>query len=579
MTLPATANPHATNQAPDRTPLLFASLHGFRPAWLPGDALAGLLLAAIALPEQLATARLAGLPPETGLVAFIAGTLGFAVFGTNRFLSCGADSTIAPIFAGGLAAIAATASPDYAHAAALLALMVGAILIAAALLRAGWVADLLSGPVITGLLAGIAVHIAVGQLPVILGVPDAPGMLLPRTLHFLRALPDARPAALAVGLGVLAIALLTERIAPRIPGALIGLILAILAVATFNLVPHGVAVLGQLPPISLRPSIPTIASAAELEQLLPLALIVALVCMVQSATVLRAYPSDPAGPRHVARDFGGVGAGCLLAGLFGAFPVDASPPRTAVVAESGGHTQLAGIVALLLAGALALYGNALLAIIPQAALGGLLVSIAIRIFRLNEMARIARYGGNEILLVVASALLVILLPIQNGMLAAIVLSLVHSFTIIARPHCTELLRVPNTTIWWPPAEAPASKREPGVLVFALSAPLNFTNASYVSSRLTEAIAAQPTPPHLVVLEASGMIDVDYTGGRLLQQTIARLRARGMVIALARLSATRAQTDARRSGLLDTLGPGMVFHSVDEAVKALAPAPEQHHPPK
>ncbi len=571
---PAINNPH-TNKAADHTPLLFDSLRGFRATWLPGDALAGLLLAAIALPEQLATARLAGLAPETGLIAFIAGTLGFAAFGTNRFLSCGADSTIAPIFAGGLAAIAATASPDYAHAAALLALMVGALMIFAALLRAGWVADLLSAPVITGLLAGIAAHIVVGQLAVILGVPDAPGMLPPRTLHFLRALPDSRPAALAVGLGVLAIALLTERIAPRVPGALIGLILAILAVATFNLAPHGVAVLGQIPPLSLHPSVPSIASAAELEQLLPLALIVALVCMVQSATVLRAYPSDPAGPRHVSRDFSGVGAGCLLAGLFGAFPVNASPPRTAVVAESGGHTQLAGIVALLLAAVLAFYGNALLAIIPQAALGGLLISVAIRIFRLNEMARIARYGGNEILLVITSALLVILLPIQSGMLAAIVLSLVHSFTIIARPHCTELLRVPGTTIWWPPAEAPASKREPGVLVFALGAPLNFTNASYVSLRLTDAIAAQPTLPHLVVLEASGMIDIDYTGGRQLQQTIARLRTRGMVIALARLSATPAQIDARRSGLLDTLGAGMVFRSVDEAVKALGPLPEQH----
>ena len=125
--------------------------------------------------------------------------------------------------------------------------MVGGILVLAALIRAGWVADLLSGPVITGLLAGIAVHIVVGQLAVILGVPDAPGMLLTRMLYFLRRLPDTRPAAAAVGLGVLAIALLSERIAPRVPGALIGLVLAIVAVAAFNLVPHGVAVLGRYP--------------------------------------------------------------------------------------------------------------------------------------------------------------------------------------------------------------------------------------------------------------------------------------------------------------------------------------------
>lgn len=559
-----------SDQTPGRTPLLFASLRGFRLAWLPGDALAGLLLAAIALPEQLATARLAGLPPATGLIAFVAGTLGFAIFGSNRFLSCGADSTIAPIFAGGLAAIAAIAPAEYAGAAALLALLVGLILVLAAVLRAGWVADLLSGPVVTGLLAGIAVHIVVGQLAAILGVPDASGRLPTRFFQLLCQLPDTRPAALAVGLGVLAVTLLAERVAPRVPGALIGLILAVAAVAAFKLVPHGVAVLGQIPPVTLRPILPTVVSVGELEQLLPLALIVALVCMMQSAAVLRAYPSDPGGPRHVSRDFGGVGAGCLLAGLLGAFTVNASPPRTAVVAESGGHTQLAGVVAVVLAGALALFGGSLLAVIPQAALGGLLVSIALRIFRLREMARIARYGGSEILLVIASAALVILLPIETGMLAAIVLSLVHSFTIIARPLCTELLRVPGTTIWWPPSEAPTSTREPGVLVFALGAPLNFTNASYVCGRLAQAVAAAPTGPHLVVLEASGMIDIDYTGSRALQDAIGRLRASGSVVALARLSAARAQAQARRSGLIDAVGLGMVFRSVDEAVRALRP---------
>ena len=564
---------NVTAKASDREPLVFASLRGFQPAWLPDDALAGLLLAATALPQQLATARLAGLPPSIGLIAFIGGTLGFAMFGTNRFLSCGADSTIAPIFAGGLAAMAITGATDYAHAASLLALLVGAILVVAALVRAGWVADLLSAPVITGLLAGIAVHIAVGQLAVILGVPDASGSLLRRLLLFARHLPETRPAALAIGIGVLATALLTERLAPRVPGALIGVILAIVAVPVCNLGQHGVVLLGQIPPITLRPSLPPIASVSEIEQLLPLALIIALVCMMQSATVLRSFPSSPGGPRHVSRDFGGVGAGCILAGLFGSFTVNASPPCTAVVAEGGGHSQVAGMVAAVLAVGLALFGGPILAIIPQAALGGLLVSVAIRIFRLNEMTRIARYGGSEILLVIASAALVILLPIQDGMLAAIVLSLVHSFTITARPLCTELLRVPGTTIWWPPNEAAAEKREPGVLVFALAAPLNFTNASFVCGRLAEVIAARPTPPRLVVLEASGMIDIDYTGSRVLQQTIARLRNDGMVVALARLSAERAYKQATLTGLIDTLGADMAFRSVEDAVNALRPVME------
>lgn len=175
---------------PDRRPWLFASLRGFRPSWLPHDLIAGLLLTAIAVPEQLATARLAGLPPEAGLIAFVAGSVAFAVFGTSQFLSAGADSTIAPIFAGGLAALAGTGAGDYARLAELLALMVGGILIIAAVLRAGWIADLLSIPVTTGLLAGIGVHIIVDQLPPVLGVAGASGSLLTRISALLDVLPE-----------------------------------------------------------------------------------------------------------------------------------------------------------------------------------------------------------------------------------------------------------------------------------------------------------------------------------------------------------------------------------------------------
>src|SRR5271157_273171 len=156
----------------------FASLHGYRIGWLPGDLIAGLMLAAIAIPGQLATARLAGMPPQTGLYAFAAGSFAFAAFGANRFMSVAADSTIAPIFAGGVASLAAVSSPHYAELVTLLALMVGAILVAVGLLRAGWLATLLSIPVTTGFLAGIAIHIIVGELPTLLGISEEHGHLL-----------------------------------------------------------------------------------------------------------------------------------------------------------------------------------------------------------------------------------------------------------------------------------------------------------------------------------------------------------------------------------------------------------------
>ena len=203
---------------------LLASLRGYRVGWLPRDLVAGLMLAAIAIPGQLATARLAGMPPETGLYAFAAGSLAFAVFGANRFMSVAADSTIAPIFAGGLASLAAVGSPHYAELVTLLALMVGAILVAVGLLRGGWLATLLSIPVTTGFLAGISVHIMVGELPTLLGISAERGPLVLRLFHILGRLPEANPYTLALGIGVLAITLGTERISSRIPGALIGIV-------------------------------------------------------------------------------------------------------------------------------------------------------------------------------------------------------------------------------------------------------------------------------------------------------------------------------------------------------------------
>ena len=532
------------------------------------DLLAGLLLAAIAIPEQLATARLAGMPPEAGLYTFAAGAVGFAVFGTNRFLSAGADSTIAPIFAGGLAVMAVGGAAEYAGLVALLSVIVGAVLIGAAVLRAGWVADLLSVPVITGFMAGVAVHIVVGQLPSVLGVPEPAGTLPERCLALWHLLPAANLWTLGIGLAVLVLIQATERIPNRIvrgvPGALAALVVVSGIAFALHLRSRGVTML-DAPKAGLPP--PTLPSFEAAVRLFPLALIVAMVCMMQTAAVLRAYPSQPDGPFHVAHDFGGIGAGCILSGLIGGFPVNASPPRTAVVVEAGGQSQWASLAAVGLALALLLGAGGLLSFLPHAALAGVLISVAVRIFRLNEMARIARRGGTEILLVLASALLVVVLPIQTGMILGVVLSLLHGFYIVARPHCAELLRAPGTTVWWPP-DGERSEREPGILVFAPAAPLNFTNAAFIRGQLRQAIDEAASPVRLVVIEASGMIDIDYTGALMLSRLIETLRARGIDVALARLSTERAKTQVDRTGLLEAFGPHHVFRSVEDAARAL-----------
>src|SRR6202521_1153882 len=189
---------------------VFRSLNGYRIQFLSHDLFAGLTLAAIAIPEQMATARLGGFSPQIGFFAFLAGSVAFAAFGSNRFLSCGADSTITPIFAGGLAVLAASSSPEYQMLAAALALMVGLWLLAAGIFRLGWIADLLSIPVTIGFLAGISVHILISQLPGILGLPAPDGPMLQRLTILASHLNEANPLTLVIGVGVLAVIALSE---------------------------------------------------------------------------------------------------------------------------------------------------------------------------------------------------------------------------------------------------------------------------------------------------------------------------------------------------------------------------------
>jgi sulfate permease, SulP family len=544
---------------------LFASLRDYSPAWLSGDLIAAMTLAAIAIPEQLATARLVGMPPMSGLFAFAAGTFAFAAFGANRFISVGADSTIAPIMAGALVVLAVPGAVPYATMAAMLALLIGAILVLARIVRAGWIADLLSIPVITGFLAGISIHIIVGQLPSVMGIEAIHGNLADRFADVVGRARHFRPYPLAIGIGVLVLSQLAERWNPRIPGALIGLVVSALAVRLFALDQHGVAVLGALPitPPALSLALP---SWDDITQLLPAALLVALVCMIQTAAVVRSFPSDANGEEDVTRDFAGVGAGCILAAFFGAFAVNASPPRTAVVHESGGRSQLSGLFAIAIVAAVVLVASGTFKYVPEAGLSGVLIFIAVRIFRVEVMRQIYRKSEWEILIVAGSAALVVFLPIETGVTLSIMLSMLHGVYVIARPDITELARIPGTTIWWALSKDRPGEHEPGVLVIAPSAPVYFVNASYLRARLTEAIAAKEEPCRYVVIEAHGVIDIDFTGSEMLQQLIAELRGRGIDIAIARMSSERALAATRRTGLLAALGEDHLFRSVEEAIR-------------
>lgn len=570
---PRVKTANAMNRDPWWLPL--RALSGWTAKDINGDLTAGVTLAAIAIPEQMATARLGGFAPEIGFFAFVAGSVAFALLGANRHLSAGADSTITPLFAGGLALIATAGSPHYLALAAMLALMVGFLVALSGVLRLGWIADLLSVPVTTGFLAGISIHIIVSQLPSLLGLPPASGETLRRIGEIAANLPLTNPWSLAIGLGVFLIVFAAEHISARIPAALIGMVLATFAVIVFDLKNHGVEVLGALPNGLPTPAVPLV-SLEDAQALVPLALLIAIVVMVQTAATCRSFvPKDGSQP-DVNRDFIGVGAGSILSGLFGAFAVNSSPPRTAIVAHSGGRSQLSGLIAAAIVLALGAFGGGLLADVPQAALAGVLMFVAQHILRWNVFASVYRQAPVEFALILITMVAIVVLPIETGVAIGIGLSLLHGIWSATRAQTIELAEVPGTTVWWPPSGSGGGKQLPGVLVAAFQAPLSFVNADHFKRGLLDLIDARSEEVKLVVLEASNIVEIDYTAAQALIDTIRHCRDKNAVFAIARMESLRAQAALKRFGIADLVGPQLIFHSVDAAIKSLGPGEPQQH---
>jgi SulP family sulfate permease len=543
--------------------IAFRSLRGYRREWLAVDAAAALTLLVIAVPEQLATARLAGMPPITGYYAFIAGSLVFAALGSNALMSVGADSTIAPLFATGIAAMATLGSPTYVNLVAILAVEVGLIVGLVGALRLGWIAEFLSAPIISGFLGGVAVTIAVHELPELLGL-SASGSTFERLHSVSSHLSNVNVWSLTIGVAVLAIVFASERIDRRIPGALIGLVGSIALVAALNLQSRGVAVVGSfphgLPRVSLAGfSLTAVAGVA------PLAGVVALVVISQTAATTRAFAGD-GGDNDISRDFVGVGAASIVAGLGGSFPVNASPPRTAAVASAKGRTQLAALGAAALLAILIPAAGALQDL-PVATLAAVLLFVAARIFPVHELRAIGRFDAVEAGLAAVTLLTVALIGVEQGIAVAVGLAILDRTRLSAQPQLHVLGRIPGTTSWAPLSSGENATQVPGVLVLLFATPLWYANSDHFQSQFVAAQKRALGPLKVVVLDAIGMSDIDYTGSRVLGEILDMLDAGHVAFAMAR-TGERVRSSLARSGLLYRIGQERFFPAVDVAVLAM-----------
>jgi high affinity sulfate transporter 1 len=547
--------------------VLLTSLRGYKFSFASADALAGLTLLAVVVPEQLATSRLAGMPPITAFYALIAGTLAFALFGSNPQMSVGADSTVAPLFAVGIAHLAPMDSPRYIDLVGILAVMVGVIVILVGLLRLGWIADFLSAPIITGFLAGVAVIIVVHQLPDLLGLSSVSGSTTHRIGLVVRELGRTNGWALGIGLVTFGFVAVAQRVDHKLPGALVALIGSTILVGVLGLHSHGVSVLGSFAHGAPRFGLMGLSWSA-LGSVAPIAAVVALVVLSQTAATTRAFADQGGYEVNVARDFVGVGAGSVVAGICGSFPVNASPPRTAIVASAGGRTQAACLGAAIALAAL-VPAAGLLKDVPLATLAGVLIFVATRIFHGRELVAIARFDRFEFVLTVVTLLAVALIGVEQGIGVAVGLAVLDRARLSARPQLHVLGCIAGTTSWAPLSSVGNTTQVPGVLVVLFATPLWYANAVHFQAEVDRALTRAEGKPKLLVLDALGMSDIDYTGSRELREVLDKLDRAHIEVAVAR-AGTRLRHGLTRCGLVERVGADHFFASVGMAVEALGP---------
>ena len=518
-------------------------------SWLSADVVAGLVLAAILVPQGMAYAELAGLPPVTGLYTTVACLIGYAIFGPSRVLVLGPDSSISPLILAAITPLLVGSDPAAAIAlAGMLAIMVGLIEVGLGLGRLGFVADLLSTEVQVGYMNGLGITIIVGQLPKLFGFSTDADSFFEELNAFVSGLDETDATTLIVGLCVLVVLLVLPHFTKRVPAVLVAVVGATLVSAVLDLAAEGVTTVGALPQGVPSPELPW-TQASDLGPLLVAALGITLVSLtdtIATATSFAARRGDEVEPNQ---EMIGMGAANITAGLFQGFAVSTSGSRTAVAEQSGARSQLTGVVGAGLVVVLLLFLNSLLADLPQTALAAVVISAALSLMDLGILRRYFQVRKSALALSLVATAGVVFFGVLQGIVVAIVLAILMFFRRNWWPHGAVLGQVPGLRGWHSVDGHDDAVQIPGVVVYRWEAPLFFANAGAFRQQVRH--LAREQQPSWIVLQCEAITDIDVTAADMLRQLDDELNAQGIHLAFAELR-SRLQEQALRYGLMETL---------------------------
>jgi high affinity sulfate transporter 1 len=536
--------------------------------WLARDVVAGIVLSTLLVPQGMAYAELAGLPPITGLYTSILCLLGYAVFGPSRILVLGPDSSLGPMIAATILPLAgADGDPKRAIAlASLLAIIVAAILILGAVAKLGFIADLISKPTMIGYMNGLALTILVGQLPKLFGFKVNAEGLIRECVEFVKGLAhgEAVPAAAAVGIAGIALILVLQRWLPKVPAVLIMVVLAIAATTLFDLGAHDVSLVGVLPKGFPPLTIPDVR-ASDLVPLFGGALGIALVSLADTISTSSVFADRTGQEIDGNQEMIGIGTANLAAGLFQGFPVSTSGSRTAVAERSGAKSQLTGVVGAAIITLMIVLLPGLFRNLPQPALAAVVITASLSLADIPGMARLWKQRKAEFVLSVAAFLGVALLGVLAGIAIAVALSILNVFRRAWWPYTTELGRVEGLEGYHDVRAHPDARHLPGLVIYRFDGPLFFANATTFRDEIRRLASSDPRPTWIVIA-AEPMTDVDTTASDMLEDLDEALNAEGISLVFAELKDS-ARLKIERYGLTRTIDPRHFYPTLESAIAA------------
>ena len=526
------------------------------------DALAGVELAAMSMPQSLGYASIARMPAVTGLYTLLLPLVGFAAFGSSRYLVVAADSATAAILAAGITGLQRPGGPDYATMASMVALLTGGLLILARILKLGFVADFMSQTVLTGFLTGVGLQVAIGVLGQMMGLAIESRRTPLQLVEIASRLPQLHLPSVAISVFVVAGVLILGQWRPRVPGPLIAVLAAIAASALWNFAGRGIAVIGPVAAGLPNLRFPQLGWR-DLESLIPIAVSCFVVIVTQSAATARTYALSHHQALDEDADLAGLAAANGLAALSGTFVVNGSPTQTAIVESAGSKSQVAQLSAAIVIALILGFFTRPLAYLPRCVLGSIVFIVAIRLMRLRELGDIRRESPGEFMLAAITAAVVVVLGVEQGIVLAMVMSLLRIVQHSYHPDSGILVEAPGDVFRVKPVVAGAQSA-PGLTIYRFGAPLFYANARRFSDEVR--ILASVTPPRWIIIDASPITKVDFTAARIIENLLAELALRNVVLVFAHVE-PELRSDLDRHRLTERIGRDHIFDRVHDAMAA------------